>query len=181
MKNYLRTMLLVGLFCLITGVALAQDEPPLIIESVPPFYDPPALELNACTDDTEATEICDMVATTLEDIVGIWHVYFQAEPMFIRFNADGTWLIADTIEHTESESVEGFPFGTNSFDEDGVFNNTDLSPDPIPEPCAHNNRYVIHVIKMGEEPVALNFVALDDCFAPRRTDWAYTMLRVSAE
>src|SRR5215213_2043597 len=110
MKTYLRTLLLVGLFCLITGVALAQDEPPLISDSPALFYPPPTLELNACIDDTAATEICDRVATTLGDIAGVWHVYFQGEPNFIRFNADGTWLIADTVEHTEAESVEGFPF-----------------------------------------------------------------------
>jgi hypothetical protein len=178
MKNYLRALLLVGLVCLITGVAMAQDEPPLIIESVPPFY-LPSLEMNLCTDDTEATEICDMVATTLEDIAGTWRVYFQAEPKFIRFNADGTWLIADTVEHTEAESAEGFPFGAYSFDADGAFNHTDLSPGSFPDQCASNSRYLIRVIKMGAEPVALNFVPLDDCFAPRRTDWAYTMLRVS--
>lgn len=178
MQNYLRALLLVGLICLVTGIAMAQDEPPPIIESVPPFY-LPALTMNPCIDDSEATEICDMVATTLEDIAGTWHVYFQAEPRFIRFNADGTWLIADTVEHTEAVSVEGFPFGTYSFDEDGAFNHTDLSPGSFPDQCATHSRYVIHVIRMGEEPVALNFVPLEDCFAPRRTDWAYTMLRVS--
>ena len=107
-------------------------------------------------------------------------MYFNAAPAFIRYNVDGTWLIADTVEHTNAVSVEGYPYGTFSFDEEGVF----ISVDPntpveiMPDEC-REGRYLLRVIKVGGQPAALNKAVLDDCFAPRRTDWAYTMLWAS--
>ncbi|MBC7812149.1 MAG: hypothetical protein H7175_13425 [Burkholderiales bacterium] len=50
----------------------------------------------------------------------------------------------------------------------------------MPEECRAGN-YVLHVIKVGDQPVALNHAVREDCFSPRRTDWAYTMLWVSGE
>ena len=180
-------LILLVLVCLATGVASAQDAtteapPPNLVIPVPaPFYTSPASPMNACSDATIATEICDMFATSPQDILGVWTVYFQARPAFIRFNADGTWLIADTAENTNAATIKGFPYGTYSFDENGLFNSADLSPDAtVPQECV-NDRYLLHVLKMGKQPVALNRVVIDDCFAPRRADWAYASLWVGSE
>jgi len=175
----LSTMLMIVLLCLTSGLVLAQDAPDFT--SPDPFFDPPTVALHACSVDDAELQACDMIATQPEDIVGVWTVYFNAAPAFIRYTADGTWVIADTAENTAAP-VEGFPSGTYSFDADGVFTSLDPNTpvDIMPEECRAGN-YVLHIIKVGEQPVALNHVVLEDCFAPRRTDWAYAMLWVSAE
>lgn len=173
----LRAVMIIVLLCLATGVVLAQDDP--VLNSPGPAFDPPTVPLHACAVDDAELQACDVIATQPDDIVGVWMVYFNAEPSFIRYNADGTWVIADTAENTAGAPVEGFPSGTYSFDADGVF--TSASPEVLEIAGCEDDRYVLHVIKVGEQPVALNHVVLEDCFAPRRTDWAYAMLWVSAE
>jgi hypothetical protein len=167
MKHFLRAALLICLLCLASGLVLAQDIP------TPP---PPIVPLVACADAVETTP-CDMLATQPEDILGVWSVYFNAEPAFIRYNADGTWVIGDTVESTAASSVEGYPSGTYSFDEDGLFTSFDPNTpaELMPEEC-RGGHYQLRVIKVGGQPVALNHAVRDDCFAPRRTDWGYTML-----
>ena len=157
------------LLCLTSVLVFAQDAP----------MNPPNQPLVPCpekvTTDTKVKS-CDMLATKPEDIVGIWTVYFNAEPAFIRYNADGTWLIADTAAHTDAASVKGYPSGTYSFDDKGVFTSLDTT---LPEGCTAGH-YLLRVIKVVGQPVALNHAVLDDCFVPRRTDWAYTLLWVSS-
>lgn len=174
MRKYtISAVLMIVLLGLVSGLVLAQENPPM---------EPPTQPLIACPtiapEDAEQHP-CDLLATKAEDIVGVWTVYFNAGPAFIRYNADGTWLIADTVEHTNAASAEGYPFGTFSFDENGVF--TSLDPNTpvqiMPDEC-RAGRYLLRVIKVGDQPVALNKAVLDDCFAPRRTDWAYTLLWV---
>jgi hypothetical protein len=162
----LSSLLVIMLLCLASGLVFAQEIPPM---------EPPTQPLVSCTEDAVAP--CDMIATQSEDIVGIWTVYFNAEPAFIRYNADGTWLIADTVEHTNAVSVEGYPYGTFSFDEEDVFTSFDPNTpvEIMPDEC-REGRYLLRVIKVGGQPAALNKAVLDDCFPPRRTDWAYTLL-----
>jgi hypothetical protein len=173
----LHTVLLIVVLVCSFGLTLAQDAPDF--NSPGPFMDPPTVPLHACEADDAELQACDMMATQPEDIVGVWALYFGAAPAFIRYNADGTWVIADTAENTAGAPVEGFPSGTYSFDENGVFNSA--APEVLQVAGCENNRYILHVIKVGEQPIALNHVVLEDCFAPRRTDWAYSMLWVSGE
>src|SRR5215213_8823232 len=121
MKLYRLSVLIVTLLlCLTSGVVLAQDataEP--TAEAVPPQI--PAQPMMPCPAVITATTVCDMIATKAEDMVGVWSVYFNAEPKFLRFNADGTWVTGDTAESTSADVVEGYPAGTSSFDEDGIW------------------------------------------------------------
>jgi hypothetical protein len=173
----LGTILTIFLLAFTSGLVLAQDDP--ILVSPDPAFDPPIAPLHACAVDDTELQACDMIATQPEDIIGVWTLYFNAEAAFIRYNADGTWVIADTVEHTAGAPIEGFPYGIYSFDADGMFTNS--SPDiGLPEECV-GGQYILHVIKVGDQPVALNHAVRDDCFAPRRTDWAYSMLWVGAE
>jgi hypothetical protein len=170
MRNYYRliTLMIVVSLGLISGVVFAQDAE---------AAKPPTKPLVPCSTDNKG--VCDMLATKADDIVGVWSLYFNAQPAFIRYNADGTWLVADTAEHTNAVSVDGFPYGTFSFDKDGIF--TSLDPNTpaevMPEEC-RGGKYLLRVIKVDGEPVALNMAVLDDCFVPRRTDWAYTLMWV---
>ena len=145
-----------------------------VAAALPPV---PVEPLMPCPTDVTSTTICDVIATKAEDIVGVWSVYFNAEPAYVRYNPDGTWVIGDTVESTTASSVEGYPSGMFSFDEDGLF--TSLDPNTpvelMPEECRAGH-YQLRVIKVGGQLVALNHAVRDDCFAPRRTDWGYTML-----
>src|SRR5215213_155753 len=68
------------------------------------------------------TAPCDMIATKPEDIAGVWKQYFL-DPFFkapggvayIRFNADGTFNLGDSIENTAKPS-QGYPSGTVTFE-----------------------------------------------------------------
>jgi hypothetical protein len=184
---FIKVAAVVVLFGLFIGSSLAtspkqvgalQATSPAI--ATPDASVPPANPLIPCT--SGMTGPCDFLATKAADIVGIWKVYFVASPAYIRYKTDGTWLIADTVEHTNGVSAEGYPFGTFSFDKTGVF--TSLDPNTpsslMPEQC-RGGRYILHIIKVNDQPVALNHVVVDDCFAPRRTDWAYAMLWVGSK
>lgn len=132
--------------------------------------------LMPCPAEVTAATVCDRIATSAEDMVGVWSVYFNAEPAFLRFNADGTWVTGDTAESTSAASVEGYPAGSSSFDEAGVWSTLDTT---LPE--CQSGRYLVRVILVGGQPVALNLALIEDCFPPRQSDYGYTLLRVSGE
>ncbi len=158
-KISLFAMLLIVVFGI--GQLFAQEEAP---------FPPPTQPLVACDD---AATPCDVIATTAKDITGVWAVYFNAELAYIRYNDDGTWWLTDSLENSSTLSSD-YPNGTFTFDENNVFTSTDPFPE-LPDEC-RSGSYVIRVIKVGGQPIALNKAVLDDCFAPRRTDWAYTLL-----
>ena len=117
-KMHLYGVLLLALLSLASVVVMAQDAAP---ESTVEAMPIPTQPLMPCPAEITATTVCDMIATQAEDMVGVWSVYFNGEPRFLRFNADGTWVTGYSAESTSGASVEGFPAGTSSFDEDGVW------------------------------------------------------------
>ena len=134
-----------------------------------------------CPLQVTAKTVCDMIATQPEDIVGVWSLYFQSQPAFIRFNLDGTWVLGNSVEST-SDLNSAAASGPYSFDDAGVFTTavTGIPLDIVPEEC-QAGRYMLRVVTVGGEPVALNHMVIADCFVNRETDWRYTMLRVSGE
>jgi hypothetical protein len=179
----LHTVLLMVVLVCGFGLTLAQDTPSVAeLTADGPAFAPPSVPLNDCATAGE-TEPCDMIATQPEDIIGVWRVYFFAEPAYIRFKDDGTWTSADTIENTVQASVEGFPYGLYSFDENGVYTTSSaelLADLGLPEECL-GARHIVRVFKVVDQPVALDLALLEDCFALRRTDYEYAMLWVSGE
>jgi hypothetical protein len=166
----LSTMLLIVVLVFTSGLVLAQDaDPESAVEAMPI----PTRPLMPCPAEITAATVCDMIATQAEDMVGVWSVYFNGEPRFLRFNADGTWVTGYSAESTSAASVANHPAGTSRFDEEGVW--TTLYT-PLPE-CP-SGRYLVRVIMVGGQPVALNLALIEDCFAPRQSDYGYTMLRV---
>jgi hypothetical protein len=171
-RSYLYGLLFIFLLSLASVLVMAQDatvEPP--VEAMPIPTEP----LIPCPAEITATTVCDMIVTQAADMVGVWSVYFNGEPQFLRINADGTWVTGDSVESTAADVVEDFPAGTSSFDEEGVW--TTLYT-PLPE-CP-SGRYLVRVIMVGGQPVALNLALIEDCFAPRQTDYGYTMLWVAS-
>lgn len=116
---------------------------------------------------------CDLVATKLDDVVGIWKqylvdVYFNAPGgiAFTRYNADGTYNIADSIEDT-AQPFKDWPTGRFSFD------GTQMTLGVMagsPAPCDGAGVYQIRVLKFGNKPVALRYIAISDTCTPRLQD-----------
>ena len=180
MKFYrLFSVLIVGLLCLTSGMVLAQDAS--ATEEPVSDFAPPSEALVPCTAEVTAATVCDVIATQAEDIVGVWSLYFQSQPAFIRFNMDGTWVLGNSLEAT-SDLNSAYASGPYSFDDEGVFTSvfTAAPLDIVPEEC-QAGRYILRVLKVGGQPVALNHMVIADCFVNRETDWRYTMLRVSTE
>ena len=161
------------------ALVLTQDVPARQ-EPVSSFA-PPAEALMPCPMEVTAATVCDVIATQREDIVGVWSLYFQSQPAFIRFNLDGTWVLGNSLEST-SDLASAYASGPYSFDDEGVFTSvfTGAPLDVVPEEC-QAGRYILRVLKVGGQPVALNHMVIEDCFVNRETDWAYAMLWVSAE
>jgi hypothetical protein len=160
----LSTILMIVLLCLAAGLVLAQDATP---QPATPAALPPDMEsaLVPCGDGV--TGPCDMIATSKKDVIGVWAQYLLMPPdntrgskAYIRFNADGTFVIADTIENT-AQPLDGFPSGTYQFD------GAKLIFDPIltaPAPCNGAGVFQARVLKYGNVPVALRYVSIsDDC------------------
>lgn len=190
----LRTILMMVLLCLVAGLSLAQDT---IVEPNPlaPFdYNrdrvqysgleitlaqtsevtlPIAMEtaLVPCGDDV--TGPCDMIATTPEDIVGVWKQYLGNPRInapggvaYIRYNADRTFVWADSIENT-AQPTEGYPAGTFSFDGAEFI----IGPAAgTPPPCDIPPHYQLRVLKYDGQPVALSYVPIHDDCLPRSQD-----------
>jgi hypothetical protein len=180
MKFYrLWSVIVIVLLCLTSGLVLAQDAP-AAPEPVSDFA-PPTEALMPCPAEVTAATVCDVMATQPEDIVGVWSLYFQSKPAFIRFNLDGTWVLGNSLEST-SDLNSAYASGPYSFDDEGVFTSvfTGAPLDIVPQEC-QAGRYMLRVLKVGGEPVALNHMVIADCFVNRETDWRYTMMRVSGE
>lgn len=145
------------------GLVFAQDA---TVEPAAPAM-PASMEtaLVPCT--AESTGPCDMIATKAEDIAGVWKQYFGSPRFnapggvgYIRYNADGTFVWALSIEDT-AQPYEDYPHGTFSFDS-GEFI---IGPDAhTPPPCDVPPHYQLRVLKYGDKPVALRAVKIsDDC------------------
>jgi hypothetical protein len=116
---------------------------------------------------------CDLIATKVEDVVGVWKQYLGGPPAnapggmtYIRFNADGTFNLADTVEHS-AKPMDLYPSGTYKF-EGGL-----LVFDAIttaPPPCNGPGVFQARVLKYGDKPVALRYVAISDTCGPRLQD-----------
>jgi hypothetical protein len=150
-------------------VLLAQDTPP----EPTVFVLPEDMETVLVPCGEDVTGPCDLIATSVEDVVGVWAQYMifpgNSNPgslVYLRFNTDGTFVAADSIEHT-AQPTEPYPSGTYRF-EDGylIF---DAIP-TLPAPCNGAGIFQARVLKYGAEPVALRYVPISDACTPRLQD-----------
>jgi hypothetical protein len=180
MKLYRLSVLMIIILLSLAAVSVTAQDAAGTQEPVSDFA-PPTAALMPCPVTITAATVCDVIATQSEDIVGVWTLYFQSQPAFIRFNLDGTWVLGNSVEST-SDLNSAAASGPYSFDDEGVFTSvfTGAPLDVVPEEC-QAGRYILRVVNVGGEPVALNHMVIGDCFVNRETDWRYTMLRVNAE
>jgi hypothetical protein len=180
MKKYrLQAVILMVLLCLSAGLVLAQDATQEPLAAAPL---PPNMENSLVPCEAGVAKPCDMIATKPEDIVGVWKQYL-GDPSFnasdgmayIRYNADGTFTLADTVEHTAAP-YESYPRGTFHFD------GAQFVIDPvegIPAPCDGAGNFQLRVVKYGDEPVSLRYVPISDACTPRLQDLSQALIWVA--
>jgi hypothetical protein len=164
----LYTVLIIALLSLASVLVMAQEETEEPINALPLSME---TALVPCGEGV--TGACDMIATSAEDIVGVWKQYL-GNPRFnapngmayIRFNIDGTYVIADTIDHT-AQAYEAYPSGTFRFDEGEYIVNPAAG---APPPCDQAAHYQLRVLKYGDQPVALRFVPINELCPGRLQD-----------
>ncbi len=135
-----------------------------------------------CSDD-EAAEAypCDVIATSPEDIAGVWKQYLgflgPNGMGYLRYNSDGSFSLADSIENS-SAPYETFPFGTVSFEDKEMTFTVDSEVPPGCETAV----YYIRVIRVGDQPVALVPTPVnDECVRRRDGDMAEALIWAGAE
>ncbi len=134
---------------------------------------PTEMETELVPCDAGVTGPCDLIATKAEDIAGVWKQYLIG-PVFnapggmayIRFNADGTLNLADSIEHSAKPETS-YASGTFSFDGQVVTYGAVVG---APPPCNEPPQYQLRVLKYGDKPVALRYVAINDPCVDRLRD-----------
>ena len=122
---------------------------------------------------------CVLLATKLADIVGVWRQY-QHNPAFapvgnmgfIRFNPDGSFMLADTLAHTAAPRAP-FPFGSVRFEGNRMTFNARGVPPTMPE-CARAV-YEVRVLRLGARPVGMQYTPVEDTCRPRLADLNYVL------
>ena len=112
--------------------------------------------------------LCVMRATRSADIVGVWKGSLGNPALpasggvaYVRYNADGTYALADTIVNTASPHPP-YPSGTVVFQ--GIIMTIAEVPAPIGSPECASGSYVASVYRFGDTPVALLYTPIkDDC------------------
>ncbi len=185
-KMRLYGALIIAVLILASVLVLAQNAPILAqdatVEPTPLATLPPAMEspLVPCTADV--TGPCDLIATTPEDIVGVWKQYLVGPRFnapggmaYIRYNADGTYVIADTVENT-AQPYGAYPSGTYQFD--GAQFIIGPAAD-APPPCDIPPHYQIRILKYGDQPVALRYVPINEVCPNRLQDLSQVLIWVA--
>jgi len=129
---------------------------------------------------------CDMIATSPKDIAGVWKQFLQGpffnapgEVAYIRFNTDGTFVVADSIEDT-AKPFKNYPSGTFKFDGQKWSTPVVLN-DGVAAPCVlETDAYQARVLKVGDQPVALHFTFISDGCAGRISDYSQPLIWVAA-
>lgn len=186
MKHYLRAGLIAFLLCIATGLVFAQDatqEPEPLQAVNMPLPSPMETALVPCG--AGVTGPCEMIATSLTDIAGIWKQYLLDANWdapngmaFQQMFPDGSYNIADTLEHT-AQPFENYPTGTSGmlhFEGDTLIMEADPhAPAPFNNPAV----FQVRVLKYGNQPVALHFFTISDTNFIRQLDLTQVMIWVA--
>jgi hypothetical protein len=176
----LSTIFIIALLCIVTRLVFAQDATP-----------EPAVPLSANMENSlvpcvaGVTKPCDMIATKPEDIAGVWKQFLQGpffnapgEVAYIRFNSDGTFVVADSIEDT-AKPFKNYPTGTFKFDGQN-WSTPVVINDGVQAPCTlDTDAYQARVMMYGDQPVGLRFVFISDGCAGRISDYTQPLVWVA--
>jgi hypothetical protein len=172
---------IVVLLCLASVLVFAQDAP----EPVADMPLNPSMETSLVPCEDGVVKPCDLIATKAEDIAGVWKQYLQGpffnapgEVAYIRFNADGTLNLADSIENTV-KPFKNYPTGTFKFEGQKWSTPTVLN-DGVLAPCTlDTDAYQARVLMYGDQPVALRFVFISDGCVGRIFDYTQPLVWVA--
>jgi hypothetical protein len=166
------------LICLASVLVFAQDATP---QPAAPAL-PASMEKALVPCEAGVDKPCDFIATKGEDIVGVW-IQYLGSPRFnapggiayIRYNADGTYNIGDSVENTAKPS-KGYPSGTYTFD------NGEFIIGPAvgaPPPCDIAPHYQLRILKYGDKPVGLRYVPISEGCPTRMEDLSQALVWVA--
>jgi len=159
-----RTSILLLVVVLLIGAASigAQEAPP----SGPPVGRPPLIE---CVDGESIP--CVEIVTQAEQLEGTWRRYFGgAEAMaFVTYDAEGNGL---TTLDLESPPILA---STITF-QDGLAYAVAPEGPGIPEECVTPGVYEVRRIRLGDQPVALTLLLVEDECQGRISDTSRPML-----
>lgn len=149
-----------------------------IVAAQPPQAQPPRPPLVAC--EAGKNVPCVVLATSPADIAGVWKQY-QNNPAFapqggmgyIRYNPDGSFALGVTPEGTRTPTAP-FPSGTFRFEGSRMILEVKGFPPEMPE-CARAV-YEVRVLRMGDQPVALSFIPVEDTCKPRLSDLSQAVI-----
>ena len=180
--NRLLALLMMVLTCFATVVVFAQDA---TTQPTPEATLPPNMETALVPCGAGVTGPCEMIATSLDDIAGIWKQYLLDATWnapngmaFQQMFPDGSYNIADTVEHT-AQPFENYPTGTSGMLH---FEGATLIMEADPHaPAPFNNPayFQVRVLKYGDQPVALHFYTLSDTNFVRQLDLTQVMVWVA--
>ncbi|MFB0547002.1 MAG: two-component regulator propeller domain-containing protein, partial [Anaerolineae bacterium] len=108
----------------------------------------------------------EVIASKVEDLVGVWETRFMGVVAYMQFEADGTLTLARTVEKLESAPILS---GTFWF-EGTVFNMEDTL-------AYHTGKYEVRGQKEGDKPIYLTFIVIDDPDPDRVRDLTAGMSR----
>jgi hypothetical protein len=141
---------------------------------------PPRPALVPCAENPEGP--CIVIATTIDDIVGVWKQYF-GNPMiqapggvaYVRYRADGSSSLAPTAEGT-AEPFGMYPRARVSFE--GEVMTMEVIGDMVPAECRHAT-FQVQVIRLGAVPVALFYLPIEEACVGRMADFRVPLIRVA--
>lgn len=159
--------------------ALTQGAPLPPPDGPPGVVAPRSAPLVACDGGEFA---CVKVKPEPADIVGVWRAYF-GHPIiqapngmaYMRFTADGRYIMADTKERT-AQSSPPYPSGRFTL-EDGIL--TYVQTEEVTFEACVTGRYEVGVYYFGDRPVALVHRLVEDACPGRPIDTSSPMLWVS--
>jgi hypothetical protein len=179
-RHSLHVLAMAILLCFASGLVFAQDA---TVEPTAPAL-PASMDTALVPCAADATGPCDLIATKAEDIVGVWKQYLGGPRFnapggmaYIRYNADGTYVIADSIANT-AQPTAPYPSGTFSFEGAQFIIGPAVG---APPPCNIAPHYQLRVLKVGDQPVALRYVPISEGCPSRIQDLSQALIWVSGE
>jgi len=104
-----------------------------------------------------AATVSEVIASKVEDLVGIWETRFMGAVAYMQFEADGTVKLAYTIKDMKRTQI----MSGKVWFEGTVFHMDDNID-------SGEGTYEVRVQKEGDRPVHLSFIAIDDAHNPNR-------------
>jgi hypothetical protein len=127
---------------------------------------------------------CVVLATKPADLVGVWKQYAGAPPFaavggmgFIRYQADGAYALAPTLEGTRNAAT-AFASGRVTFAGSRMTVKVDSAG--APAECVTGD-FEVRVIRLGDRPVALHYTPIKDSCPGRLADLSQALVYVGSD